>query len=100
MSRARVWRGALRSFLGHLQVLSAKGYPSLDLGPASLLFPDGSTLEAPYTTARAVGTEALRAKYPWVDTADIHLFLMGFDAAAKLHSHTTDTETGRQIPLA
>lgn len=92
LTRGHIYVGALRSLRGHIRTLAPTGRPSLDLGLSPLLYPDGSTREAPYTVALAEGIAALEAAHPWLDTVDIHLFLTGFDLAAKFCGRTQDTE--------
>jgi hypothetical protein len=69
----------------------------LDLGPASLLLPDGTGAQ-PRTVARELYIEALWAIYPWADIPDLHIFLMGFDAGEQWTRHTSDSE--RKTPAS
>lgn len=84
-----IWFGAFRSLVGHIRSQSSKELPSVDLGPAPLLLPDGSLLDQPGTRARAQGIESLWAKYPWVDMADRRIFLMGFEAGEQTRALAT-----------
>jgi len=71
-------RAAARSFRGHIGILfsTRAGVP---LGPALQLQPEGYR-DDERTYARAEGIRTLQATHPWVDNADLQIFLMGFDA--------------------
>jgi hypothetical protein len=43
------------------------------------------------TLALAKCIAELEAIHPWADTVDVHLFLLGFDAATRLQNRTPDT---------
>lgn len=75
---ARRTRAAFRSFRGHICILFATkaGVPvghTFQLR-AGCLVPNDRTY------ARAEGIKNLQATHPWVDNADLQIFLMGFDA--------------------
>lgn len=88
---AHTWFCALRSLHGHIRTLSPKGLPYLSLG-AGVLANRRETEEDMYTLALGRGIEEIQAKYPWVDTVDLHLFLMGFDAATRFQTRTMGTQ--------
>jgi hypothetical protein len=88
-----IWHGTFRSFRGHIRTQSAKEPLLLTLGPAPLLYPDGSTREALGTLARSESIESLLARYRWVDTVDLRMFLEGFDAGESYARCRVDTET-------
>ena len=75
-----VWQSSYMSFLGHMKNHNAKDFPSVCFGPALERLPDGSLRPVVRTQARTIGIDTLRATYPWVDTVDSRMFLMGFDA--------------------
>lgn len=91
-----IWHGAFRSFRGHIRTQSAREPLLLTLGPAPLLFPDGSRRAQPRTLARSESIESLSAKYRWVDTVDLRMFLEGFDAGERYALGTAGTETERR----
>lgn len=75
----RIWCGAFRSLIGHIESQSARVPFSVDFGPALQVGANGQYQPNERTLARALCTEKLRAIYPWVDTVDLRVFLMGFD---------------------
>lgn len=91
-----IWHGAFRSCCGHIRIQSPTEMPHLSLGPAQLLWSDGSQRLAPRTLARSESTESLSAKYPWVDIVDLRMFLMGFDAGESYARSTSGTETDKR----
>jgi hypothetical protein len=71
----------LDSFFGHIRIQSATERVSVYFGPEFLEQSHAGCLELnTRTIARAEYTRALSAMYPWADTADLRVFLMGFDA--------------------
>jgi hypothetical protein len=70
---------SFRSCRGHIRILFSKAGTRVDLG-ASYQLRDGCYQANTRILARAEGIEKLRATHPWVDTADLRIFLMGFDA--------------------
>jgi hypothetical protein len=78
-----IWRGAFRSFLGHVGSQSARARVAVDLGPSLQLLPNGRYQANTRTRARAEGTRNLQAIHPWVDIADLRMFLAGFDAGER-----------------
>jgi hypothetical protein len=78
-------RASFRSFLGHTRFQFARGGTRIDLG-ASCQFQDGCWQANKRTLARAEGIEKLKATHPWVDTPDLRIFLMGFDAGEEYSS--------------
>lgn len=76
-----IWGGSLGSFFGHIRIQSATKRVSVYLGPEFLKPTHAGCLELnSRTIARAEYIRALSAMYPWVDIADLRVFLMGFDA--------------------
>ncbi len=75
-----IYRGAFRSFRGHIQIQAAIGQAKADFGPATLIEQSGHRVPNHRTIARSLYTEMLRATHPWVDMTDVRIFLMGFDA--------------------
>jgi len=75
---ARRTHAAVRSFRGHIGILfsTTRG---VSLGPAFQPQSEGH-LPNERTYARAEGIRNLQATHPWVDNADLQIFLMGFDA--------------------
>jgi hypothetical protein len=70
----------LRSALGHLCLRFPKGSscgPTFELDKSQLLVLNKRTL------ARFEGIQALSSNFPWVDGADCHIFLIGFDAGER-----------------
>jgi hypothetical protein len=66
-------------------------FPSVDFGPALRRFPDGSLRPEVRTQARSLDTSRLEAKYPWVDTVDVRMFLEGFDAGERWSLDSRDS---------
>jgi hypothetical protein len=92
-----IWSGAARSFVWHIRIQSATEIPSETLGPAPVLSPDGLLLDQPGTRARVEGIRNLSAKYPWVDIVHHRIFLMGFDAGARMSDGNLRTESDKHI---
>lgn len=88
-----IWHGALRSFRGHIHIQSAREPLRLTLGPAPLLFQNGSLRQAPRTIARSESIEKLLATFPWADIVEMRMFLIGFDAGESYARNREDTET-------
>jgi len=83
------WYAAFHSFRGHIRIQSAKETARVDLGPSVQLC-DGRYQANTRTLARAEGIRRLQAIHQWVDNADLHIFLMGFEAGeeySKTHCH-------------
>jgi len=74
-----IWLESFRSFRGHIRTQSAKGRPSVDAGPW-FEYQFGRYQRNARTLARISYIEKLRASRPWVDSQDLQIFLMGFDA--------------------
>jgi hypothetical protein len=74
-----IWRDAVCSFRGHIHTQSAKGRATVTFGP---WFENhqGHLRRNKRTLARRLYTEKLLAIRPWVDSQDLQIFLMGFDA--------------------
>lgn len=89
--RYRVYGGwhilasSFRSFRGHISLQSPKEIWGPNLGKA---FVPGQPLQRnPRTLARTLYIEMLRASMPWIDIADLRMFLMGFDAGEQWSCH-------------
>jgi hypothetical protein len=88
-----IWQSSFRSFLGHIEIQSAKGFPAIDFGPAFRCSEDGSNEPELRTQARSQYTEKLEAKYHFLDGVDIQMFLEGFDAGEQwVAIHTAGIE--------
>lgn len=87
-----IWRSAFCSFRGHIQTQRARGIPGVDFGPALQSLPDGSYQPNTRTIARSEYTRKLQATLPWVDSADVSLYLMGFDMGEQWALHTDNEE--------
>jgi len=102
LSRARTaWRicsASFRSFRGHIRTQFSKHTPILSLGSALVLeVSTGRYLPKERTLARSFYREGLSAIYPWIDTTDLRIFLIGFDAGEQWTlSRKSDIES--QIP--
>ena len=85
LSHARTgWRicsASFRSFRGHIRTQFSRHTPILSLGSAlALEVSTGRYLPKGRTLARSFYREGLSAIYPWIDTTDLRIFLIGFDA--------------------
>lgn len=72
---------AYRSLLP-IPIRSPKTSGSVDLGTLGT-FRDGRYQNCERIRFRAEGIETLRTNFPWVDSVDIRMFLMGFDVGEK-----------------
>lgn len=96
------WYGAFRSFRGHIWLRLPKRWedslwePKLERRGELLCPTDGSL-------CRQEGIERLQAKYPWVDIADLHMFLEGFREGERfgaLGRNLNPPQRQTQSPLA
>jgi hypothetical protein len=71
---------AYRSFRGHLRIQPSTELPSVRFGSELVRSPAGDLRVNTRSLARSIYTQMLAAKYPWADTVDLRIFLMGFDA--------------------
>jgi len=100
-----IWSNAFRSAVGHIQIQDTKEPPSVNFGRALTETPDKRLEPNIRTDARTKHTQMLWAKYPWVDTVDMRMFLMGFDAGEQWRDrspHVQDhieADTSNEIPL-
>jgi hypothetical protein len=78
-----IWCGAAGSFAGHIRTQSPKTRLHLDLGLATVRYPDGRVLTRPSTDALYASIETLSATHPWVDMVDLRMFRDGFLAGEK-----------------
>jgi hypothetical protein len=70
-----IWRDAFRSFRGHIRTQSAIGLATVSLGQWN-----HRGVRNVRTVARRLYTQKLLAIRPWVDSQDLQIFIMGFDA--------------------
>jgi hypothetical protein len=91
-----IWRDSFRSFRGHIRTQSAKGRATATFG-AWFENHHGHLRANRRTAARREYTEKLRAIRPWVDSQDLEIFLMGFDAGEERSAHR---ESGVEARLA
>jgi hypothetical protein len=61
----------------------------VDLGPQGRL-QDGHHQNDKRILARAEGTKTVQSKSPWVDSVDLRMFLMGWDAGEKYSTDLMD----------
>jgi hypothetical protein len=72
---------SLGSLHGHIGIQSpTEFWIGVNLGQEFLSQSDKRPRLNPRTTARAEYRQMLRAIYPWIDSVDLRIFLMGFDA--------------------
>jgi len=79
-----IWYMSFRSFLGHIQSQTSKGL-LVDFGPSSE--PGQNDAASERTIARSLYTRMLQATFPYVDSQDLRIFLMGFDAGEQWDAH-------------
>jgi hypothetical protein len=89
----QIWSRGFRSFLGHIEIQSSTERLAVDLGPVWDKSPDGSYQLNIHTEARSQNIEVLLAKYPWVDSVDLRMFLTGFDAGAEFYRRRNEERT-------
>ena len=92
-----IWRGALRSFLGHIRILSPTELLVPLCGPATVANPHGPPKPNTRTISRLEYTKMLLDRLPWVDTVDLRIFLIGFDAGEQFASCKVDIEAKTPI---
>jgi hypothetical protein len=92
------WYGAFRSSLAHMRIQSPKMSGWVDLGPLGR-FQHGHHQNLERIRSRAEGIKMLRTNFPWVDSVDIRMFLMGFDAGEK-YSRDLEDRCGQDTPEA
>jgi hypothetical protein len=83
------WYGAFRSSLAHMRIQSPKMSGWVDLGPLGR-FQHGHHQNLERIRSRAEGIKMLRTNFPWVDSVDIRMFLMGFDLGEKCSTAVKD----------
>lgn len=71
----RIWCESFRSFRGHIRTQSARHQVGVRLGPHGHLGARNAR-----TLVRTLYIQKLSAIRPWVDSQDLEIFLMGFDA--------------------
>lgn len=92
------WYGAFRSSLAHMRIQSPKMSGWVDLGPLGR-FQHGHHQNLERIRSRAEGIKMLRTNFPWVDSVDIRMFLMGFDEGEK-YSRDLEDRCGQDTPEA
>jgi hypothetical protein len=80
LCRTQMLASSFRSFLGHICFQATKAEWVLSCGPSLERDQTGAYQRNARTHARAEGIRVLSAKFPWVDRADLRIFLEGFDA--------------------
>jgi hypothetical protein len=92
-----IWHGALRSLRGHIRSQSSRETPTAFVGQELSQSPDGSYQPNTRTLARSLYIEMLLAtrQFSWADTADLRIFLAGFDAGEQWTLYTTGN--GKEI---
>jgi hypothetical protein len=80
-----IWRDAFHSFLGHIRTQSSRGQACVRLGPHSY-----QGARDARTLVRTLYTQKLLAICPWVDSQDLELFLMGFEAGETFAADSRD----------
>lgn len=79
----------MRSLRGHICIQPpTELWAGVSLGQEFLCRSDKCPQLNPRTIARAEYRQMLRAIYPWVDSVDLRLFLMGFDAGEEWTNHS------------
>jgi|ERR1035437_340074 hypothetical protein len=78
---------ASRSFVGHMRILLAEKFWSVELGHPLVFLQNGSVIRNNRTAARTYGTRQLRSRYPWASLVDHKLFLEGFDLGEAYARH-------------
>jgi hypothetical protein len=96
----RIWHGALRSFLGHIRSLSPKELLVPLCGPSMVEHHIEGLIPNLRTIARVEYTKMLLDRLPWADTADLRIFLMGFDAGECFASRKVDSEAKTPVEIA
>lgn len=86
------WSAAFRSFRAHIRIQSPKMGSHFDLGPLGRV-QDGRCKNHERIQSRAAGIETMRSGSPWVDSVDIRLFLLGWDAGEKYSMGLADHHT-------
>jgi hypothetical protein len=86
---ARKLPSVFRSALGHILLELPRNW---SVGPAFQEESDQSFSQNKRTLARALGIQELWAKYPWMDQADLEIFLRGFDAGEQWGLRKQGTE--------
>lgn len=83
----RIWVSSVRSFRGHMSLQSPREPYGLSVGKVFVRGEGRSLRRNTRTLARAFCIEMLSANLPWVDTIDLRIFLMGFDAGEEWNHH-------------
>jgi hypothetical protein len=86
-------RDAFRSFRGHIHTQSAIGQVGVQLGPHGHRGARNAR-----TLVRSLYIQRLLAIRPWVDSQDLELFLIGFDAGETWACDSRDRLYKEQIP--
>lgn len=78
---------ASRTFVGHMRILLAEKFWSVELGHPLVFLQSGSVIRNNRTAARTYGIRQLRSRYPWASLVDHKLFLQGFDLGEEYARH-------------
>lgn len=81
-ARIDKWCAVFGSLRAHIRIQCAREGERVHVGPA-YKYHAGHLCPDERTNARAEGIENLLATHPWVDSADLQVFLLGFDAGEK-----------------
>ena len=97
MTTMCIWRGAYRSFLGHIRILSPTELLVPHCGSAAVASPAQGWQPNIRTIARMEYTKKLLHRLPWLDTVDLRIFLMGFDAGEQFLCGKADNESKTHV---
>jgi hypothetical protein len=102
----RIWCDAIYSCAGHIRSQSATELQGVSFGRSPVWDETNQTwVPNPDAIARSFYTTMISAIYPWADTQDLRIFLMGFEAGEEWYLHRGNKsngyhETPSWIPLA
>jgi hypothetical protein len=91
----RIWCDAIRSCYGHIRSQSATELQGVSFGRSPVWDETTQTwVPNPDAIARSFYTEIISAIYPWADTQDLRIFLMGFQAGEEWLLHRGSKNNG------